>query len=402
MADAAARTGPVVVLLDHFLELSETFVASEAHALQRLGVDVRVIANVRAVSGNPDDAEGLAVAFREDEGFGEKLLALAQLVARHPIRCLRDLRDRRRWGRQEYVRRLAALAPNALRLEREGIAHIHVHFAVGAALDGLRLHRLTGIPYSLTAHAFDIFQRPENLVEKIENAEFVTSGCDYNVDYLRKIAPAAAGRIHKIVMGIDGEKFRRRAPFPGGRAVIAIGRLIEKKGFDDLVEAARLLAADGAVERVVIVGEGSQRAELEAQVAAGGLEGVVELPGARSPEQIRTELERADVLAMPCVVAANGDRDSMPVVVKEALAMEIPVVGTDEVGLPEVIRPEWGRLVPPHDPQALAGALRELLGLDPQARAGMGRAGREFVLRECDVATETRKLANLIAAVTVS
>ena len=110
-------------------------------------------------------------------------------------------------------------------------------------------------------------------------------------------------------------------------------------------------------------------------------------------------VERADVLAAPSVVAADGDRDTMPVVVKEALAMEVPVVASDEVGLPEVVRPEWGRLVPPGDADALAAAIDELLALPAEGRLAMGRAGREFVTEHCNVATETARLAAWITKV---
>ena len=101
---------------------------------------------------------------------------------------------------------------------------------------------------------------------------------------------------------------------------------------------------------------------------------------------------------MPCVVAPDGDRDSMPVVVKEALAMEVPVVASREVGLPELVRPEWGRLHPPGDVRALADALAELLALEPHERAAMGRAGSAFVIEHCHVDRETTRLAGLIAA----
>ena len=102
---------------------------------------------------------------------------------------------------------------------------------------------------------------------------------------------------------------------------------------------------------------------------------------------------------MPCVVAPDGDRDSMPVVVKEALAMELPVVASDEVGLPELVKPAFGRLVPPSDPAALAGALRELLDLPAAERAAMGRAGREYVTRHCNVRAESRRVSDLIREV---
>jgi glycosyltransferase involved in cell wall biosynthesis len=99
---------------------------------------------------------------------------------------------------------------------------------------------------------------------------------------------------------------------------------------------------------------------------------------------------------MPCVVAGDGDRDSMPVVVKEALALELPVVATDEVGLPELIRPAWGRLVPPHDPAALARGLEEVLAWPAAERAAAGQAGRAHVMEHCNVDRETERLAALL------
>lgn len=139
--------------------------------------------------------------------------------------------------------------------------------------------------------------------------------------------------------------------------MVAIGRLVPKKGFGDLVEAVALLREHAAApSRTVIVGEGPLRDGLEARIAELGLGDVIELRGACAPEDVRALLERAAVLAMPCVVAPDGDRDSMPVVVKEALAMEVPVVASREVGLPELVRPEWGRLHPPGDRRLGASA----------------------------------------------
>ncbi|MFL5895130.1 MAG: glycosyltransferase, partial [Thermoleophilaceae bacterium] len=153
----------------------------------------------------------------------------------------------------------------------------------------------------------------------------------------------------------------------------------------------------GAADRIEIVGDGPLRGELEAAIAERGVGDLVTLTGPLQPAEVLARIERSDVLCMPCVVAADGDRDSMPVVVKEALALEVPVVGTDEVGLPEVVRPEWGVLVPPRDPAALADALRGLLDRPAAERAAMGRAGRAFVAECCELDGETAKLAALIA-----
>ena len=117
-----------------------------------------------------------------------------------------------------------------------------------------------------------------------------------------------------------------------------------------------------------------------------------------APAGVRVELGRADLFALPTVVAADGDRDAMPVAVKEALAMEVPVVGFDEVGMPEMVEPGWGRLVPPRDAEALAAAIEELLALPAEERAQMGRRGREFVVANYSVDDEARKFAALIEA----
>jgi colanic acid/amylovoran biosynthesis glycosyltransferase len=368
----------ILVATDRFPELSETFVTAEIEALRALGHEVRVEALWRSGEGGGAD-------YLSDDGRRRKLLDLVWLVIRHPLACARDVAQRRRWRREEVVRPLRAIAPAARRLARGGERHVHVHFAAEASLVWMRIARIAGVPYSVTAHAYEIFMSPANLREKLERAAFATTGCDYNVRHLREVAPRAD--IHEIVMGVDGERFRRRTPYGGREAprVLAVGRLVEKKGFRYLADAADELP--GA--RFSIVGAGPLEGELRGRA--------VELLGPRSPDEVRELLESADLLAMPCVVAADGDRDSMPVVVKEALAMEVPVVASDEVGLPELVRPEWGRLVPPGDPRALARAIAELLALPDAERAAMGRAGRAHVLEATSVHRETEKLARLIA-----
>jgi glycosyltransferase involved in cell wall biosynthesis len=287
----------------------------------------------------------------------------------------------------------------ARRLEAWGARHLHAHFATSGAITAGRLARLLGVSYSVTAHAYEIFGPPEPLNEKLKRASFVTTGCQYNVSYLRDRVLDGSPPLHEVVMGVDVEQFKRGRPYPGGRRVLAVGRLVPKKGFADLIEAAALLEAEGALDALTIVGEGSQRDELERLVAARGLDHRVSLPGAMDPSRVRRELEHSDLFVMPSVVAADGDRDSMPVVVKEALAMELPVVATDEVGLPELVRPEFGRLVPPGDRGALAGAIAEVLGLAPEERAAMGARGRAWVAEHANLERETRKLAGLIASV---
>jgi glycosyltransferase involved in cell wall biosynthesis len=319
------------------------------------------------------------------------------LVARHPVRAIGDAWRRRDWSREERARSLRSLAPRAKRIAAAGERHLHVHFADTAALDARRIGALLGLPYSVSAHAYDVFVEPRNLECKLGAASFATGPARYTIEHMKTlVSPAAGLRIQLLPVGVDTGRFRRRRSYPGGRAVLAVGRLIEKKGFRDLIEAAALLRDEESLECLRIVGGGPLRDELAGLVRDLGLTRGVEMLGARDHGAVRELMEAADVLAMPCVVAADGDRDSLPTVVYEALAMEIPVVATREVGLPEVIRPEWGRLVPPGDPEGLARGLAELLEIPPRERAAMGRAGREWVVAERDAAGQAAKLGTLI------
>ena len=389
----------VGLFADRFPVLSETFVVNEANALARLGHAVSVEARRRP--DNPAEAlePVVPVHYAAEETRGERLAALAWLAARHPLRTTADVVARLRREGQDRGTKTRRLAVRARRLSRLAPVHVHTHFAATVADDAHRVARLLGATSSVTAHAWDIYISPRRLRERLVRSDFVTSGCDYTVaELVRVMGPGYEDRAHRQVMGVDAEAFRRTSPLPGTRHVAAVGRLVEKKGFIHLVRAAQLLPD----VRISISGEGPERDSLEAEIARLGLRDRVGLLGAASPPEVRELLERADLLCMPCVVAANGDRDSMPVVVKEAMAMELLVVASDEVGLPEVVRPPWGVLAAPGDHEALAAAIGRMLSLDTSERAAAGAAGREFVIEHASVDAETGKLSGWIEACRVA
>lgn len=385
----------IALMVDRFPEPSQTFVWNEARAIAAAGRSVVVEARSRPRRPAFAAVRGLPVRWAEDAGPLRRVADATWLWARHPLRAGADVLARRRWRREEEVSPLRILSPVARRIDRSGVRHLHVHFARRSAMDAIRLKRLLGVPFSVTAHAFDVFLRPQNLEAKLAEAEFVTSGCDYNVSHLAELTGTSGGpRVHRIVMGVDAESFRRSIPYDPAGPIVAVGRLVEKKGFADLIDAVGLL--ENRQARVVIAGDGPLREALRSRVAESGLAHRLEMPGALSHDAVRQLIESASVLVMPSVVAPDGDRDSMPVVVKEALALEVPVIATDEVGLPEVVLPEWGRLVPPGSPRDLAVAIDGVLALSASTRREMGRVGRRFVAGELSLATQTEKLLDLV------
>ena len=392
----APAPGPgLVIATDYFPALTEQFVTRELAALTGAGKAVRIEAVARPERPLEGGARGLRVNWLEDEGTLDRVAGLAALAARHPLRCLADLARRRRFDAAERMP-LRALAPAARRLEHGGERHVHVHFAGLAAANALRIGWICSVPVSVNPHAHEIYAEPRGLGAKLAHASFVSTVCDYNVERLRAVGPPEArARIHNAPIGIDCDAVRRRGPQPGGREVLAVGRLVEQKGFRHLIEAAAELAGSDPVT-VTVAGGGPLRGELEAMAARLGVADAVTFTGAVAPRRVRELMEVADLLAVPSVIAADGNRDALPVVVLEALAMELPVVASDEVGLPEVVRPPWGRLVPPGDPDALAAAIRELLALPASERAELGAAGRDFVCEQRSLRASAERLLELI------
>jgi glycosyltransferase involved in cell wall biosynthesis/GT2 family glycosyltransferase len=395
---ASGAAPGIVIATDYFPVLTEQFVTREIAALSAAGRRVRVEAVARPERPLEGGARELEVNWLEDEGTIERAVAMVRLALRHPLRCAADMRARRRLDPDERMP-LRALAPAARRTERRRDVHVHVHFAALAAASWLRIGRLAGVPVSVTPHAHDVYAEPRSVVEKLRSASFVTTVCAYNVERLREMVPSPArGRIHHLPIGVDTDRIRRSGPPANGRTVLAVGRLVAQKGFRHLIEAAALLEGEEPLDALVIVGGGPLHDELARLAADLGVGRRVELTGPLDPSSVRAQMQRADLLAMPAVIAADGNRDAVPVVVLEALAMELPVVASDEVGLPEVVTPDWGRLVPPGDAAALASAISELLGLSPQRRAAMGAAGRAFVREHRDPRRQALRLIELIDA----
>lgn len=369
--------------------LSETFVTGEAREVGRItGTPPQVLAVLR---GGADLEDAPPARYLVELARADQWRALLRSAATRPLRTARALLSpaRRHGGSPRDV---AALAPFARALR--GTSWIHAHFATQPAAIAARLAELTGIPFSFTAHAHDVFVDPDRLEEKLEHAALAVTVCEYTRDHILELAPAAAGGLHVVPCGVDLERFRRERPYDPGGPLVAVGRLVPQKGFDTLVRAAAL--AGGAISEVVIAGDGPLRGELERLIHE--LAAPVRLLGSTPHADVRDLLESASLAVLPSVIAPDGSRDSVPVVLHEALALGLPVVASAVCGLPERIEPAHGVLVPPGDVQALADALAGFFAHHAEERADMGTAARAYAEAHLGLDRTTRRLLSLIAA----
>ena len=388
------RVGYVLKMYPRF---SETFVVTELLAHQDRGLDLEVfslrppadgrfhesLARLRTpvtyLRSSSIRAEDLWTAFRD---------ARTELpdLARHAD-ALWDVEPRDAIQAVEL----------ALAVRDRQITHLHAHFASVATTVARLAARLAGITYSFTAHAKDIFHdevRDDDLHAKLAGATDVVAISDYNHDHLRGRFGPAAARVRRVYNGIDLAAFPFTAPADRAPVIAAVGRLVEKKGFEDLLEAVALLRARGREVSVQLVGTGPLASALAAQVGRLGLQDAVTMTGALTQDEVRTVVGGAAVFAAPCVVGADGNRDGLPTVLLEAMALGTPCVATPVTGIPEVLRDEeTGLLVPERDPEALAAALDRLLG-DAGLRTRLATGARHRI----EVDFDARRQAAAVAA----
>jgi glycosyltransferase involved in cell wall biosynthesis len=298
------------------------------------------------------------------------------------------------------VPRAATLAALA---RTKGVSHLHAHFGTEPTTVAMLASQLSGLPYSFAAHAYDIYDQsrvnPVLLKEKIHLAQFVVTCTEYNRRTLRELAGRAAARkIIRIYHGVPVTRFRSNQSVQRRRhLILAVGRLVEKKGFPYLLHALKILREKGRSFQCLIVGEGEERENLAGQINALGLRDLVGLPGARPQEQVLNLMKQATLFVLPCVVSDSGNRDGLPNALVEALAVGLPAISTTLSGIPELIEHGVnGLLVPPGDSVSLALAIEQML-MDPDLRERLARNGIKKV-RECfDLRKNVKMFRNHLA-----
>ena len=434
-----ATSGPrsVGYVLMGFPRVSETFIASELHRVERAGVGVQlfvvkpveererelrhpVVDAIRARPRYLPDATTLTRPLhrwrpRDLAPFAPALrrvlrrrpLGLARAAATALAQALRDRRTRLSGPRKIYIKELLqAIALADLVLAAPEVRHLHAHFAHGTTTITWHAARITGLPFSFTGHARDIYAGHLNpkgwLRRKLLAARFVVTCTEANRRHLAAIAPEA--EIHLVYHGLNADFARllredgANGAGPERLRVLAVGRMVAKKGFDQLVDACAELERRGVAFEAAIVGqEDKHSVTVRDRIARHGLQRRIALPGPMSQEQLLAEYRRASVLCMPSRLLSD-DRDGIPNVLVEAMAAGTPVVASAVSGIPELVEDGVnGVLVAPERPSELADALERLHG-DPALCERLAGAGRETVAARFDGDRLAGRLAELFRA----
>lgn len=400
--------GGIGYVLRRFPKISETFVLNEILALEARGERVTIFSlQPTRDSRFHADLGRLAAPVVYVPGLSDwRALLRVNLrgLRARPRATLRALWRALRSGRPRLLWRLVQSGWVAERARSLRLRHLHAHFATDATEAASLVAELTGIPFSFTAHAVDIYKDDVDgrlLARQIADARFVATVSEWNRRHLQKLANGSAHRIVRVYNGIDLERFRigsRRPSEPF--TVLTVARLVEKKGLDVLVDACALLRDRGLPLRCWIVGKGARRSALQAQIRRLGLEERVALLGAHTQTEVLARYAAAHVFALPCVVGADGNRDGLPVSIVEALACGLPVVTTSVTGIPEAVRHEHnGLIVPDRDPEALADAIERLLR-EPALHDRLAASARRSVEETFDLRRTTATLHRLFQEAT--
>ena len=396
----------VAYILSRFPKLTETFILREMYWLRESGVEVHIFSLLNPLpTPVHQQAEAMMPHVHYSPFFLSWALILAQFhfIFRSPVGYLRALL-RAIW--QTYreplvLLRVLLLFPKSVYFARQmedlGVDHVHAHFvwvngvAAGIASD------LIGVTFSLHPHAFGLFMRDQVSVRRqLERAAKIVTVSEFHRAYITDLCPGFDSDDIEIVhYGLETDKFEPPPELTdnGIPHILSVGSLVEKKGHEYLIDACALAAEKGYEFQCSIVGVGPLQESLQARISHYRLQDKVHLLGGKRQEEVLALYCQSSIFALACVVAQDGDRDGMPNVLIEAMAMQLPVVTTPVTGIPELVWDgENGLLVPEREETALAQALERLIQDEPLRRE-LGRRGRETVLNGFEVRQTAAKLA---------
>lgn len=406
LSAGAAAVPRIACVVPRFPKLTETFVLREMLALEELGIAVELFPLFRRRDGvEHPEAAGFArrarhVALFSREVLDANLAALRRQTRRYFATLFLVLR--RTLPSPRFLLGALVLFPKAVHfartMRRLGVQHIHAHFASHGALAALVAHRLSGIPFSFTAHGSDLHVDQTALRWKLEEAAWAVTVSEHNREFVRKrLGDAAARKLQVIHCGVETGRLLP-APPPDGESfeIACVAALREVKGHVHLINACGILRDRGLRFRCHLVGDGPLERPLRRHVARHGLGEQVRFHGPLAHPDVLARMHAAHVVALCSIEDRAGRREGVPVALMEAMSCGLPVVASRISGIPELVRNgHSGLLTPPGDAWAIADAL-EYLARSPAERLRLGAAGRAAVVRDFDLGRCVRRLADAI------
>lgn len=399
----------LVYIIGTYPLLTTTFIDREITILRRWGVDLRVVAVRRPPPEIPLSREQREVqrdvAYLLPIRWPTLIAAHLHFVLRRPRRYLatlaylltREHPDRR--SRLRSVLHFGEGVYAAYIVRGWDFLEFHAHFADRAATIAIVAGRLLGKRYSLSIHAgADIYVDPVLLREKVREARHVVTCTSHNRTHLASLVGSdQSDRITTVYHGLDLTEYEPTHALSGDvPLILAVGQLKPRKGFANLIEACARSRERGSRFRCSIVGEGPQRAELQASIDRSSLHDIVSLDGAMRHEDVIDLYHRATVFVLPCIRTPEGDVDGIPNALAEAMALQVPVISTELPAIRELVADGVnGVLVRPGDDEGLAEAITRLLD-QPALREELGAEGRRTILRSFDVEANVRRFADTL------
>jgi glycosyltransferase involved in cell wall biosynthesis len=408
-------------ILRSYPRLSQTFILNEILALEQIGVSIQIFAlthpHEKVVQARVNQIQ--APVHYLDEATGPRPLGMilkenakvARLHFKGYIRSLFYLALNKRidkgyiasnrWSCFLQAVYLICLLDLIKQRTDKKMDHLHAHFAHDPALVAYLVHIVTGIPFSFTAHARDLYQVPARvLTDRIAEAQGVITCCRANLDYLKRIAPAEQSKLSLIYHGVDLKDFQPvtdpgASSVPKRPLILSVGRLVEKKGFQDLLQALLIVKGRGAHFHCDIYGDGPLCHELEEWIEEHGMAAEVVLNGERTQQELISIYQNATLFVLTPVQTEDGDRDGIPNVLLEAMAVGLPVITTAVAGISELVENKQdGLLYQPHDVEGISAGIIELLSSENERRQ-LGSAAAKKIVEQFDIAQAAHQLKGL-------
>ena len=395
--------GKIAYIMSRFPHLPETFILREMIALEQLGRSIELYPLIiqKQTLVHKEALSWIARAHRVPWLSKDVLSANLRYAVDRPDQYFSLLGRvfQENFNTPKFLVRALMLFPRSVWMAKEfkerGVSHVHAHYATHPALVAWLVNQLTGIPYSITVHAHDIFVDKPMLATKLRGAAFIASISEFNRDYLvNLLGPWVREKIRIIRCGIDPTFYGYEVkPLISKQLdIISVGSLQPYKGFIFLIKACAILRDRSIPFHCRIVGGGDLRLHLEYAIKSNNLENLVTLVGPQTQDEVSMLLRTANCYVQPSVIMPSGKMEGIPVALMEAMASSVPVIATSISGIPELVRDrETGLLVPPENPSAIAEALVEVFMRYPDAYKRAER-GRKWVFEEFELIANVRKL----------